>query len=660
MKLCSPLFCLFSLLLPVSACGPWLPDSLLLLSNEAFLEAPQLGFVSEMRQWLPATRPPAQPPISWEQELQSALRATGVGEDQALHVEAQVRAFREALAQGQRSNIRMPKAGSGEEIPTLRLLLQSMKLSEEVPAEFRLYLEGKRADLLGDGVAASAAWEQLLRLPGEQRPARTVMAAYQLARSSMKEADCKRVGDYVRKGFADRHSLEAAILGWQAQQAYFAGEYGEALDLYLQQWGSPGGKQDRVSLSWVARDAFAESDDEQLSELLTDPVHRGILTAYLLSLRPARAKVPQARLRRLLKVKRLRSDEAGRFARLAYQQNDLSAAKSWIRLAEPEDALALWVQAKLWLRGGNLEKGKAVMLALTGELQGNPENLKRMDTQRAWAELALLQMEEGEFSAAALSFWNAGAWMDCAYLLERVLSIEQGLQQIKAFAPRREAPPWWEKEAAASSLLARRLMREGNYELALTLFPEELQGAAQRFVKALRDAEDEQAPAEDRAKAYWVAAGLQRWWGMELFGTELAPDFALFDGQYQLGDLAEARKGPREGWRFQMQENERRLAAATALPEARRFHYRYDAAALAAAGADLLPRHHEEAAKLYWQAGSWLKRRDPKAADLYFKQLATRTRHTRLGGQAEELNWFPQLVPNQTLPFDIVILPRRE
>jgi hypothetical protein len=42
-------------------------------------------------------------------------------------------------------------------------------------------------------------------------------------------------------------------------------------------------------------------------------------------------------------------------------------------------------------------------------------------------------------------------------------------------------------------------------------------------------------------------------------------------------------------------------------------------------------------------AGSWLKSRDPKAADKFYKALVWRCRRTVLGKAADLKRWFPEL-----------------
>jgi LysM repeat protein len=60
----------------------------------------------------------------------------------------------------------------------------------------------------------------------------------------------------------------------------------------------------------------------------------------------------------------------------------------------------------------------------------------------------------------------------------------------------------------------------------------------------------------------------------------------------------------------------------------------------------LLPDNNDETARILCIAGTWLKRRDPDTADLFYKALVRRCRQTALGAQADAMRWFPVLDEN--------------
>ena len=89
--------------------------------------------------------------------------------------------------------------------------------------------------------------------------------------------------------------------------------------------------------------------------------------------------------------------------------------------------------------------------------------------------------------------------------------------------------------------------------------------------------------------------------------------------------------------------DERDRAARNAPQVQERFHYRYLAANLAWEGAKLLPDDSEETARVLCLAGTWLKNRDQRAADRFYKALVRRCRKTALGAEADRLRWFPPM-----------------
>lgn len=97
-------------------------------------------------------------------------------------------------------------------------------------------------------------------------------------------------------------------------------------------------------------------------------------------------------------------------------------------------------------------------------------------------------------------------------------------------------------------------------------------------------------------------------------------------------------------------DEEQRLAPATDdVQPLLRFHYRYRAAALAWEAAEQMPDNTEETARVLCTAGTWLKYRDPQAADRFYKALVNRCRQTVLGQEADRLRWFPNL-PDPAAP----------
>jgi hypothetical protein len=142
--------------------------------------------------------------------------------------------------------------------------------------------------------------------------------------------------------------------------------------------------------------------------------------------------------------------------------------------------------------------------------------------------------------------------------------------------------------------------------------------------------------------------------GMALLGTELAPDYAIWDGDFATPDLAAFRyanvevydRTPyRTGGRSEalgvLAPSDAELQRAFAqLPPAQRFHYRARAAELAWLAAGLLPNDDDQTALILDSAGRWLARRSPEQANLFYRSLVVRCPHTELGRRAQAAHWF--------------------
>src|SRR5205085_446999 len=147
-----------------------------------------------------------------------------------------------------------------------------------------------------------------------------------------------------------------------------------------------------------------------------------------------------------------------------------------------------------------------------------------------------------------------------------------------------------------------------------------------RYVKALQDGANEKLSKTERAHAWFSAAWIARYDGMELMGTEFAPDGFSQEGEFEIPDLAQERRaGVYEKVSYSRTGDQKttkaplvlkptpkeiqRLSANKITPDIR-FHYRLIAGALAMKAAALLPDNSEELADVVNQAGMWVKDRD--------------------------------------------------
>jgi hypothetical protein len=146
--------------------------------------------------------------------------------------------------------------------------------------------------------------------------------------------------------------------------------------------------------------------------------------------------------------------------------------------------------------------------------------------------------------------------------------------------------------------------------------------------------------------ALFEAAKLVRQHGMELIGAEVEPDWHIHDGQFEEG-VTIASRGTNDSTTvlFATDEELERAHQHRVVPD-ERFHYRYQAAALAWEAAALMPNNAADTARILCTAGSWLKNIDAQSADVFYKSLVRRCRKTDIGELADRMRWFPDLDAN--------------
>jgi hypothetical protein len=127
---------------------------------------------------------------------------------------------------------------------------------------------------------------------------------------------------------------------------------------------------------------------------------------------------------------------------------------------------------------------------------------------------------------------------------------------------------------------------------------------------------------------------------MELLGTELDPDYHAFEGQFQFEGASRPRGG--KDTLSTPTADELSRWKGSALTDPHRWHYRYVAADLAWSAALLMPDGSTDTAAVLYEAGCWLKDRDAKGAERFYKALTKRCPATALGQQAAALHWFPK------------------
>jgi tetratricopeptide (TPR) repeat protein len=634
----------------VWACGPQFPWSMLRDEEAGVSFKPAASFSAEVRDILRAPHPTirAQLPMERQSVFDHIAEVVRACEDRAA-VERYAEA-RRGLATMRRDQMWAIERGEGNVVPAL-----NPALPDEIPAPYRLYLQGLIHHHQGNAQLAERAWEEVLALPEPDRCVRSAWATYMLGRSRL-DADpagtivmMQQVRKLAAAGANDSLGLATASLGWEALAHLRSGRPIEAIKLYAEQHsaGDPTAIPSLRRAIAALRDA---GDAALLQRAAADPLVRRLVTSHVLEagqgyrFGDGRARTSDAWLAALDAMTAAPLPDADRIAWAMYQSARFDEAERWLRHAEPTSTITLWIRAKLQLRNGDLD-GAAETLTLA--LQHTPRNLEwewapgasipdelMRPAERLAGELATIRVSQQRFDDA-LTLFIAGNWpIDAAYVAERVMGIDE-LQDFVDTSPR-PMPAHWIDPA---DILARRLARAGRYLEAARYAAPQVADHLRALDEQLRVGRDVDRPLPERAEALRTAARLMRHQGLEMLGTTLEPDWAIYGGNFENAPVQDERGpvtliAPASALELQ------RVASSGAAND-HRWHYRYLAADLAWEASYLMPNQTEALANWLIEAGMWLAPRDPQAANRFYKALVIRAGATPLGQRAARLRWFP-------------------
>ena len=384
----------------------------------------------------------------------------------------------------------------------------------------------------------------------------------------------------------------------------------------------------------------------------------------------------------LLRADPTRVEDADRVAALAYRVGRYDHAEALA--ARLDTALAWWVRAKLAIRRGDMEQA-AQAYARAAQAFPQDASLDAGNRTLLAGEQGVLALSRGQFVEALDLLYTISArtnpdtpyvdkvyWSDTAYIAERVLTTDELRRFVDARAPASPTPslpddlrtrgvtdkPAQYVLSAADDLrllLARRLMRDGRYREALPYFPANDDprflesayvdgrnvyklGSPRRKAQAYLDARERAHDAwgrATRAQAWFEAAQIARRDGMAIMGSELDPDFAVWDGflSYGAGRYLPQRAGAAApvtpAQRAELALNgpyitdaERERYAASETRPYSRYHYREVATANALRAADLvMPRSQAYAATLCHAAAYVINDNAPRARAIYLRYV---------------------------------------
>jgi hypothetical protein len=630
--------------------------------------------------------------------------------------EADVKDFEAALKEGR---IKPPDPAKATELHKLaRETITSSSPVQEFDSEFADYHRGAAAFLNKQWDEARKAWEGLLKRPEQDRHYRTVWAAFMLGKIGLKTNDYQtatqwfqRTREFAKAGFADSLGLAAESYGWEGRSEWKQEHPQKAAPLFLTQLAlgdasavvslkalipdrepvegmlNYGPEADERS-NWSDEQKRAEEEKEisKLKAAAQDPLLRRLVTVHILATATSpdlyssdSAAAPVNRCARWLNIIKQanlgRVEDAEYLGWVAYNNGDYKSAAHWLELSKADTGAALWLKAKLQRRAGKLAEAANTMAQAVEWLKSSPAYTPPGGVDEAWTEydffpegyhwgwgqsprgdLGGLRLARGDFVQALDLLLKGHLWNDVAFVAECVLTaneLKQYVDGLPASPPPKEGEDY---NAKLRYLLGRRLVREGTYAEAGKYLSPPYDKVLEKYVKALQDGANEKLLKTERAHAWFTAAWIARYDGMELMGTEGAPDSFAESGEFETPDIAKQRRsGVFQTISYDKQGNEqkknmpvvlkasakeiRRLNANKINPDIR-FHYRMIAGALAIKAAALLPDNTEELADVVNQAGLWVKDRDEKTGNRYYQIIDHRCAKTQIGRADIAKHWF--------------------
>lgn len=629
---------------------------------------------------------------------------------------ADLKDFEAALKEGR---IKPSDPKKAEELNKLaRDTITSASPVQEFDSEFADYHRGASAYLNKQWDAARTAWENLLKRPEQDRHYRTVWAAFMLGKVALKMEDYptaakwfQQTREFAKAGFADSLGLAAESYGWEGRGEWKQNHPEKAAPLFLTQLAlgdasavvslkalipdrepvegmlNYGPEADERS-NWTDEQKHEQEQNEisKLKAAAQDPLLRRLITVHILATATSpdlysadSSAAPVNRCARWLNIIKQANigkvEDAEYLGWVAYNNGDYKGAAHWLELSKGDSGAALWLRAKLQRRAGKLADAAKTMAQAVESLRNSPAYTPQGGVDEAWSEydffpegyhwgwgqsshgdLGGLRLARGDFVQALDTFMKGHLWNDAAFVAERVLTTNE-LKQYVGALPETEAPNEDEDyNAKLEYLLGRRLVREQRYAEAASYLPEPYDKVLEKYVKALHDGANEKLSKTERAHAWFTAAWIARYDGMELMGTEVAPDAFAESGQFETPDIAKQRRsGVYQTVSYDKEGNEkkknlpvvlkasateiRRLNANKINPDIR-FHYRLIAGALSIKAAALLSDDSEELADVVNQAGLWVKDRDEKAGNRYMQIIERRCAKTNIGRTDIAKHWF--------------------
>ena len=587
-----------------------------------------------------------------------------------------------------RKNLR--KQCEDEGALTEQIIEKFKNIPTGIPAEIFHYEIGALKYSKGYKIEAIEDFQKVLSLPKNERLSKTIPAAFMIMRCLQKDNFCEHIDskkviiaynnliEQIKQGFLDNQKLAFEADGYLAMQYYNSGEYIKALQIYLDQYNVDS-KHENVETSIAM--SLSKALNTQIIDLAKDSYLAELTTAYLLNREPSRVKswfdilcVIEKNAANKFNWKKW----AGKFALTFYNRGDFTSAKKVIQLGDSNEPLLRWVNAKLMIMQGDIDKASETIAELIKNFSSKlpivnddevarnvgsfkfpngfyigktPRSIPIFENKKPLhakliSEYGLIKFDKGDYFSALDCFLNAGYYLDAAFLCEVILSLDE----LKNYADTHVSPHTQEADFIYS-ILSLRIFRETN---SLETARKYYKGVNPKYVEyvsmmksldnAIQTTLSSTSSSREKSIAHWQIFTIICNGASDYFASYFNPnDAILYEDKKQdeiyftsfCNSLHSEDANTLTSKKIKQIKSEYNIHK----------NYMYLAFEHAVKGADLMD-DILLASRMYVSSAFKLKYRDPKYVDCAFKKLVNRCPNTPLAIEAKKINWFPKQIEN--------------
>lgn len=533
--------------------------------------------------------------------------------------------------------------------------LYRLGVREMVYNEWLLLIEGKEEEF-----SIPKSWQKLLELPPEQRHYRTTWVYFMVGNSYYNENNEEKAKEYYKKciqAFEEGYADTAGLANISYERAYVQGDLAKE----IKWWALHIDTNSDDLFNFYLRFFKKQLTEEQCLLLLEDPACREILLIF--------ASDNECFTKNMSKYKYRNIDI---LAFNAYSCGKLETAQEYISLLEKPTMLSYWIEAKIARHNGDIDLAIDKLrnwLKLAEGINPDEQLIYRYEEEfpkQEWLRdiyglLGNALVFKGDFIEAAKLFAKSNqSETDLSIVIDKYLTLEDLIN----LAP---------LHTLFSESAFKEAFRQKKYDIAIKYGSEEQKKYLKEYLGYIEKSEDIKLTNDQRALALYNAAVIMRHKGLELCGSNIAPDNARWYGEFSEGYLEYVHNVIPENykpgdcfpiysscncfyekssgfWKFCNLHKEHfgaeRLPGLgaeidfTKVPIHLRFHYRYRAAKLLLKAGDLAEDKNLNA--LINMFGGLCMKRSPMEADVFYKRLVIKSKGTEWSEEADRIRWFPK------------------